>query len=121
MKRIYCAKPVIATAIALGAVVAASAAHAHSDVVFSIGVNGPVGYVAPAPVYVQPRPVYVQPQPVYVQPQPVYMQSQPVYVQPQPYYYGHGYQVQRRGRHGDWDHDGVPNRFDRAPQNPYRY
>ena len=74
MKRLFCAKPLVATAIALGAVVAASAAHARSDVVFSIGVNTPGGYVVPAPVYVQPRPVYVQPQPVYVQPQPVYVQ-----------------------------------------------
>jgi len=119
MKRIFCAKPVVATAIALGAVVAASAAHAHSDVVFSIGVNAPIGYAAPAPVYVQPRPVYVQPQPIYGQ--PVYVQPQPVYVQTRPVYYGHPYYVHRRGGHGDWDHDGVPNRFDRAPQNPYRY
>ena len=82
MKRIFCAKPLVATAIALGAVVAASAAHARSDVVFSIGVNAPVGYVAPAPVYVQPRPVYVQPQPVYVQPQPIYVQPQPTTATP---------------------------------------
>jgi len=26
----------------------------------------------------------------------------------------------RRGPEGDADHDGVPNRFDRAPLNPYR-
>jgi len=123
MNRIFSAKPLVATAIALGAIVAASAAHAHSDVVFSIGVNAPVGYAAPAPVYVQPRPVYVQPEPVYVQPQPVYVQPQPVYAQPypvyvqaRPVYYGHHYYAQRRGPHGDWDHDGVPNRFDRAPR-----
>lgn len=138
MKRIFSAKPIVASAIALGAVVAASAAHARSDVVFSVGINAPVGYVAPAPVYVQPRPVYVQPQPVYVQPQGVYVEPQGVYVQqgyaqqgvyaqPQPFYVqarpyvGHHYYAQRRGPHGDWDHDGVPNRFDRAPQNPYRY
>ena len=24
-----------------------------------------------------------------------------------------------RGGNGDWDRDGVPNRFDRAPGNPY--
>jgi hypothetical protein len=26
----------------------------------------------------------------------------------------------RFGPYGDRDHDGVPNRFDRAPANPYR-
>ena len=79
MKRLFCAKPLVATAIALGAVVAASAAHARSDVVFSVGVNAPGGYVVPAPVYVQPHPVYVQPQPVYVQPQPIYVQPRAYY------------------------------------------
>jgi hypothetical protein len=130
MKRIFSAKPLIAAAVALGAVMAASAAHARSDVVVSIGLNAPVGHV-------QPRPVYVQPQPVYVHPRPAY--------------YGHTYYAQRNGPQGDsdrdgvanrfdrdsrWfdpraayrqggrrdaDHDGVPNRADRAPQNPYRY
>ena len=137
MKRRFSAKPLVAAAVALGAVVAASAAHARSDVVFSIGLNVPGGYVQPQPVYVQPQPVYVQPQPVYVQPHAAY--------------YGHGYYADRRGPYGDrdgdgvqnrfdrdsrWfdpraayrhggrrdaDHDGVPNRADRAPHNPYRY
>ena len=33
-----------------------------------------------------------------------------------------GLQVLERGHyaHGDRDHDGVPNRYDRAPDNPYR-
>jgi hypothetical protein len=150
MKRLFSAKPFVAAAVALGAVVAASAAHARSDVVVSIGLNVPVRHVEPAPVYMQPQPVYVQPQPVYVQPQPAY-------VQPRPAYYGHRYHdgdryyAQRGGPHGDWDRDGVPNRFDRdsrwfdprvayrhggwrdadhdglrnrfdrAPHNPYRY
>jgi hypothetical protein len=130
MKRLFSAKPLVAAAVALGAVVAASAAHARSDVVFSVGVNVPYGYVQPAPVYVQPQPVYVQPHAAY---------------------YGQGYYAQRSGPYGDWDRDGVPNRFDRdsrwydpraahrrggwrdadhdgvpnradrAPHNPYRY
>jgi hypothetical protein len=129
MKRLFSAKPLVAAAVALGAVVAASAAHARSDVVFSIGVNVPGGYAQPAPVYVQPQPVYVQPRPAY---------------------YGDRYYAQRSGpqgdsdrdglanrfdrdsrwfdpraayRHGgrrDADRDGVPNRADRAPHNPYR-
>ena len=136
MKRLFTAKPLVSAAIALGAVVAATAAHARSDVVFSVGVNVPGSYVEPAPVYVQPRPVYVQPQPIYVQPRA---------------YYGHGYYAPRGGPHGDWDrdgvanrfdrdsrwfdpraahrhggrrdadHDGMPNRVDRSPHNPYRY
>jgi len=130
MKRLFSAKPLVAAAIALGAVAAASAAHARSDVVVSIGLNVPVRHVEQAPVYVQPQPVYVQPRPAY---------------------YGHSYYAQRSGPHGDWDrdgvanrfdrdsrwfdpraayrhggrrdvdHDGVPNRVDRAPHNPYRY
>ena len=136
MNRLFSARPLVAAAIALGAVVAASAAHARSDVFVSIGLNVPVRHhVEPAPVYVQPRPVYVQPQPAY------HGQRD----------YGDRYYAQRSGpqgdsdrdgvanrfdrdsrwfdpraayRHGgrrDVDHDGVPNRADRAPHNPYRY
>jgi hypothetical protein len=137
MNRFFSTKSILAATVAFGALAAATAAHARSDVYFSIGVNAPA-YVEPAPVYVQPRPVYVQPQPVYVQPRPVY-------VQPQPVYYGGGH---RRGPYGDWDRDGVPNyrdrdsryydgyahrgwrdadrdgvpnRYDQRPHNPYRY
>ncbi len=80
MKRIFSAKPLVAAAIALGAVVAASAAHARSDVIVSIGFNVPDAHVQPAPVYVQPRPVHVQPRPIYAQPQPIY-RGQPRYAQ----------------------------------------
>ncbi|HQS31857.1 MAG: hypothetical protein B7X59_07005 [Polaromonas sp. 39-63-203] len=144
MNRIFSARPFVAAAVALGAVVAASAAHARSDVSVSIGLYVPGGYV-------QNQPVYVQPQPVYVQPRPVYVQPQPVYVQPRHGYYGQTQYVERRGPYGDrdgdgianrfdpdsrhydprtayrqggrWDadRDGVPNRHDRAPNNPYRY
>ena len=143
MKRLFSARPVVAAAIALGAVMAGSAAHARSDVTLSIGVNVPYDYVQPAPVYVQPQPVYVQPRSVYVQPRPVY-------VQPQTVFYGYDRRYQRGGPFGDrdgdgiqnrfdrdsrfydhraargdrgWgdaDRDGVPNRFDHAPRNPYR-
>ena len=138
MKRLVSARSFVAAALALGAVGVASAAHARSDVILSIGVNAPYGYVQPAPVYVEPQPVYVQPRPVYVQPQTVY--------------YGHDRRWERTGAYGDWDRDGianvydrdsryydprlahrrggwqrdadrdgVPNRYDRAPNNPYRY
>ena len=146
MKRIISAKFLAATVVALGAFVAASAAHARSDVYFSVGVHAPV-YAHPAPVYVQPAPVYVQPRPVYVEPRPVYVAPRPVYVQPQPVYeaapayhggyggYGHERRWARRyGPYGDLDRDGVMNmddrdrdgdgirnRHDRFPMDPYRY
>jgi hypothetical protein len=90
---------------------AAAPAMARVDVDLNIGV----------PVYGAPQPVYVQPRPVYVQPQPVYVQPRPVYVHPRPYYgdrhYRHKHYYQRHDRDGD----GVPNRYDRRPNNPHRY
>jgi hypothetical protein len=115
-------KPLLAAVVAVGALAATSAAQARSDVVFSIGVQAPIAYVQPQPVYVQPQRYYVEPQQVYVQPQPVYVQPRSVYVQPQPVYY----ETQRwhhHRHHGGWadnDRDGVPNRYDHAPNNPYR-
>jgi hypothetical protein len=104
---------------------AATAAHAGTDVYLSIGVPG---YVQPQPYYVQPRPVYVQPQPYYVQPAPSYYYGQPTY------YHRHGYQSRRYGPNGDldrdgirnrddWDRDGdgIRNRHDRDPNNGWRY
>ena len=125
MNRLSLTKPLLAGVVVFGAL-AAGSAHARSDVHFSIGLHAPIGFVQPAPVYVQPQPVYVQPQPVYVQPQPVYVQPQTiyvqpagVYVQPQPIYYGHRH-GHRHGAGRDSDRDGVPNRYDRFPGNPYR-
>jgi PXPV repeat (3 copies) len=111
MNRTSRAKTFLAAAVVLGGLAAASAAHARSDVQFSIGIHAPIGY---GYGYAQPAPVYVQPQPVYVQPQPVYVQPQPVYVERR---HGHRWHESRRWR--DADRDGVPNRFDRAPHNPY--
>jgi hypothetical protein len=137
MSQVISTKFLAAAGLAIVTVVAASTAHARSDVFLSIGL-GPGAYVQPAPVYVQPRPVYVQPAPVYVQPQPYYA--------PAPVYYSQGYSQgweHRRGhqnyRHNNWragpngdldrdgirnqydrdiDGDGVRNRRDRAPANP---
>jgi hypothetical protein len=122
MNRLFSAKPLLAAAIAIGALATASAAQARSDVVFSIGINAPYGYVQPAPVYVQPQSVYYQPAPVYYEPAPAYYQPAPTYYQPQPVYYVNR-NHRHHERHGGWrdaDGDGVPNRYDRAPNNPYR-
>jgi hypothetical protein len=146
MNRSIFSKRVVATALGLAALVAATASHARTDVSLSIGIPVPGVYVQPAPVYVQPQPVYVQPRPVYVQPQPVYVQPQPVYVQPQAVYgyarrgpWGdrdgdgipnardrwdnrqHWNQAHRSGPWGDADRDGVPNRYDRHPGQPNRH
>lgn len=115
MNRLLSAKPVLAAAVVFGGMALASAAQARTDVFLSLGV----------PVYSQPAPVYVQPAPVYAQPAPVYVQPTPVYAQPEVVYYGHEREWRRHHEHrngpwGDADRDGVPNRYDRAPLNPYR-
>ena len=133
MNRIVILKSLAAAALALGTL-ATTTAHARDDVQFSITLGNPYVYVQPAPVYAYPRPVYVQPAPVYVQPQPVYTQPISSYVYPRPVYYteqapvygGWGYERQRhhhgrdmnnRGPMGDYDHDGIPNRYNRFPGN----
>lgn len=113
MKRLFSAKALVAVTVALGAVAVVSAAHARTDVILSIGLNAPYGYVQPAPVYAQPQSWYVQPQSWYVQPQSTYVQPRHYYPQPQVVYYGNERRYERGGPFGDWDRDGIPNRFDR--------
>jgi hypothetical protein len=129
MNRLFSAKPLIAAAIALGAVAGATAAHARSDVVLSIGVAAPYGYVQPAPVYVQPQPVYVEPRTAYYGHDRHWTRTglygdadrdgiPNVYDRDSRYYDAR--LAHRNGAWGDADRDGVPNRYDRAPANPYR-
>lgn len=82
---------------------AAAPAMARVDVDLNIGV--------PGPVYVQPHPVYVQPRPVYSHPRPYYVER---------HHRHHRPHHRARPRH-DRDGDGVPNRYDHRPNNPYRY
>lgn len=100
-------RPFAAAALALAAVAGVSAAHARSDVYFSVGVQPAPVYVQPQPVYTQPvytqpRPVYTQPRPVYSQP-PVYLAPQEIYVQPAPPAYVYGYE-ERAWRRDEWRH-----------------
>lgn len=133
MNRLFSAKTLAIAAVAAGALAAASAAQASDRVNWSIGINVPGAYVQPAPVYYNPAPVYYNPAPVYYEPAPVYYESAPVYVAPRSSYYVQSAPVyysgarwnghrphHRNGAWGDADRDGVPNRFDRAPNNPYR-
>ena len=144
MQRLFFAKPVLAVAVAVGTLAAASGAHAGmlTDAAVTLRVQAPVRHVQPAPVLVQPAPVRVRPAPVIVQPAPVIVQPAPVYVQQHPGHQSHGAwgdadrdgvpnRYDRDSRHYDgraayragWtdaDRDGVPNRYDHAPNNPYR-
>ncbi|MEO5672533.1 MAG: PXPV repeat protein [Ramlibacter sp.] len=128
MKSSSSAKLIAAAALAVAGFGAVSTAHARSDVYFTVGVQ-PNYYVEPAPVYVRPRPVYVAPRPVYVAPQPVYEQygyendrgwRHDAYRSDHRGWYG-DHQRRRFGPYGDRDGDGIVNRQDRFPDNPYRY
>lgn len=139
MKHLISTKSLATVALALGALAAASVAHARSDVYFSVGVQIPGASVRLAPVDVHSR-------------QPIYLVT--------PGHYGrdgdgrrygtsyrggiaNGYgpgssrhqwrQARLYGPYGDLDRDGVSNlndrdrdgdgvrnRFDRAPNNYYR-
>jgi hypothetical protein len=121
MKRLTSLKSIAAAAVVLGAFGAASSAHAATDVFFSVQAPGVYLQTGPAYGYVQPQ--YVQPQ--YVQPQygqTWYRGYQPqvITVYERDGWRHHRNHVQRIGAYGDYDRDGVPNRWDRAPANPYR-
>ena len=117
-------KPLIAALATTATLLAAGAAHAGSNVYWSIGISAPaVGTViSNAPIYPQPQVVYAPPPVVYAPPPVVYapppvvyrpaprvVYQQPVVVsRPVPIVYG-GWDRGYRDR----DHDGVPNRWDR--------
>ena len=93
---------IAAGVLAVAAFGTASAAHAHADVSFFVGVQGAPVYMEPAPVYVQPRPVYIQPRPVYVQP-PVYAAPAEMYGRTYaPGYDDDGYEAERAWRRAEW-------------------
>ena len=92
MIRFASTRSLIASAIALGAIVAGSAAHAGTDVTLVVALNTPQRHVQPAPVFVQHQQPAAQ--------------------------FGHDHDRfdrfdRRGGARGDADRDGIPNMFDR--------
>jgi hypothetical protein len=121
----FVAVPVLAAAGLFGS----AAAHARSDVQWSISIGVP--FFAPPPVYYAPPPVH------YAPPRPVIVRPAPIYYAPRHHgyhgYHGHpGYHRdadrdgipdrydRRYDPYGDRDRDGAPNRWDRNDRNPYR-
>ena len=100
MIRLLSTKSLITSLIALGAIVAGSAAHARTDVTLALGLNSPK---APAPVLVQHRYDRLD------------FDRYDRYDRHDRYdrYDRHGRYDRRGGARGDADRDGVPNRFDR--------
>lgn len=113
----------IATGVLSVAALGATAASAQVWGSVSINLPGPPIAVMPAPpVYVRPAPVYVQPAPRYYAPAPVYYGNGPGYYR-HDNYRGDNYRHGNRGyaaTRWDRDGDGVPNRYDSRPNNPYR-
>ena len=75
--------------------------------------------------YYQPQPYYTPPPRHYqAPPQLYYVPPPPQYYRPAPrqeYYYDHrGHQHRHNYGYRDNDRDGVPNRYDSRPNNPYR-
>lgn len=115
----------ISIAAGLVSLAALGATAASAQVWGSVSINlpGPPVAVMPAP------PVYVRPAPVYVQPAPGayyghgHGHGRGYYRQDYGHYEHRGYRDHRdyRGARWDRDGDGVPNRYDRRPHNPYRY
>lgn len=106
MKPSISAKAAVVASIVLAGMGMAQAAHARTNVVFTVGVQAPA-YYAPQP-YVVPAPVYVRARPVYAAPQPVYAAPAEVYGRP-------GYDEWRREqwRREQWRHWHRTHRHDR--------
>lgn len=119
MKRLTAIKSLASVALVLGAIAAAPAAQASSNVYFSIGVQGPVRHAPSTPVYVQPRSNYMP------------MRVEHGRFDHHRNFRGPHWQGSNSSRDmdrdgianrydRDRDGDGVRNRYDRQPNNPYR-
>lgn len=100
---------------------AAAPALARTDV--SVQVHSPAGYAVQRVDYAQTRPVYQDHYRQQAQPPRGFQDHGRYYEHARPGYRDHD---DYRGRairyhHRDSDRDGVPDRFDARPHNPYRY
>jgi hypothetical protein len=127
MIRTISTKSLVACAIALGAVVAGTAAHAGTNVTLVVGQNAPHRYVQPAPVVAQLQTVqYRQQRDRFDR----FDRRGPMGDADRdgiPNRFDRDSRLfdaratQRHAQWSDFDRDGVPDRFDRAPRNPHRY
>ena len=122
MIRLISPKSLIASAIALGAVVAGTAAHAGTNVTLVVGQNSPHRYVQPAPVVAQLQTVQFR--------RDGNRFDRPLadadrdgipnkFDRDSRFYDARA--TQRHAQWSDFDRDGVVNQFDRAPRNPRRH
>lgn len=134
MKHLISAKSLAAIALTLGAFAAASSAHARSDVYFSVGVQVPGIYVQPRPIYMPAPDHYRRHDGQHWQRRSpygdrdgianVYDSGGPRNQWRQSRLYGPYGDFDRDGVRNKWDRDvdgdGIPNRYDRVPHNPNR-
>ena len=134
MKHLISAKSLAAIALTLGAFAAASSAHARSDVYFSVGVQVPGIYVQPRPIYMPAPDHYRRHDGQHWQRRSpygdrdgianVYDSGGPRNQWRQSRLYGPYGDFDRDGVRNKWDRDvdgdGIPNHYDRVPHNPNR-
>jgi hypothetical protein len=131
MHNVLSAKSLLAVAIALGSLAAATGARAQglSNGFVSVTVGTPVRQVQPVAVHIEPTRAHSPSAPVPVQPRYVQAPERRDHVRapwddtdrdgiPNRYDRHDDRRVAANGPWGDADHDGVLNRYDRAPHNP---
>jgi hypothetical protein len=126
MNRFISTKTLAASVIAVGAVVAGTAAHAGTDIKLFVGLNAPNAYVQPAPAFGQLQSVRF----AHDRFDRFDRRGGPLGDADRdgiPNRFDRDsrlYDVrvaQRDAQWGDFDRDGVVNKFDRAPRNPRRH
>ena len=136
MKPFISAKLLATVAIALGAIAVASSAHARGEVHLSVGLQVPGVVVKPMPVHVHPAPIYTAATTYYRLHNFARRNTVRHWQHRGPYGdYNHNgianiYEAGRvrshlhnaslHGSYRDLDRDGIRNRFDHRPGNPYR-
>jgi hypothetical protein len=106
--------------VALAGLFGTAAAHARSDVQWSITLGTPI-FAPPPAMYYAPPPVVLRPAPIYYAPRPY-----AYHYRPHKHHWDHDRDGipnrydRRYNPYGDRDRDGAPNRWDRNDRNPYR-